>query len=114
MRLSPRVYIAKTLYRKAAASESWPDTLQGTAGTESVELYEMYKLPVERVPPHRPVLRRDNAMEVSFCNFNTKLLQDIHTTSQDYLQQHGFYKCSMARASSLGLSPQKAHSAAQQ
>lgn len=39
--------------------------MQGTAGTESVELYEMYNLPVERVPPHRPVLRIDNAMEVS-------------------------------------------------
>ena len=44
--------------------------MQGTAGTESVELYEMYNLPVERVPPNRPVLRIDNAMEVSalFCN----------------------------------------------
>lgn len=39
---------------------------QGTAGSESVELHEMYNLPVERVPPHRPVLRVDHPMEVRF------------------------------------------------
>ena len=43
-----------------AAADSF---VQGTAASAEAELFEMYKLRVETVPPHRPSIRVDHPVE---------------------------------------------------
>ena len=67
---------------------------QGTAASAEAELFEMYKLRVETVPPHRPSVRVDHPVECyTDAQLSAKFIRLVHLLEQSAVRRQPVLVC---------------------